>query len=68
MKVLLRNHGATLSGVKADLYTMIGVLYLLDFSDRSTPSLLGIDSKHSSGIPSTVSRLICHISSSSWTV
>ncbi|KAJ3575066.1 hypothetical protein NP233_g1356 [Leucocoprinus birnbaumii] len=37
MKVLLRNHGATLSGVKADLYTMIG-----------------IDSKHPSGIPSTI--------------
>ncbi|KAF9485978.1 hypothetical protein BDN70DRAFT_366948 [Pholiota conissans] len=37
MKVLLRNHGATLSGVKADLYTHIG-----------------IDSKHPSGIPSTI--------------
>ncbi|KAF8911463.1 translation initiation factor eIF 4e-like domain-containing protein [Gymnopilus junonius] len=37
MKVLLRNHGATLSGVKSDLYTVIG-----------------LDSKHSSGIPSTV--------------
>ncbi|KAK1234245.1 hypothetical protein PQX77_002552 [Marasmius sp. AFHP31] len=37
MKVLLRNHGSTLSGVKADLYTT-----------------LGIDSKHSSGIPSTI--------------
>ncbi|KAF5354856.1 hypothetical protein D9756_005447 [Leucocoprinus leucothites] len=37
MKVLLRSHGATLSGVKADLYTMIG-----------------IDSKHPSGIPSTI--------------
>ncbi|KAJ3506666.1 hypothetical protein NLJ89_g6744 [Agrocybe chaxingu] len=37
MKVLLRNHGVNLSGVKSDLYTVIG-----------------IDSKHPSGIPSTV--------------
>ncbi|KJA28923.1 hypothetical protein HYPSUDRAFT_197059 [Hypholoma sublateritium FD-334 SS-4] len=37
MKVLLGKHGATLSGVKADLYTTIG-----------------IDSKHPSGIPSTI--------------
>jgi len=37
MRVLLRNHGVNLSGVKSDLYTVIG-----------------IDSKHPSGIPSTV--------------
>ncbi|KAG9312074.1 hypothetical protein JVU11DRAFT_7356 [Chiua virens] len=37
MKVLLRRHGLNLSGVKSDLYTLIGV-----------------DSKHPSGIPSTV--------------
>ncbi|KAF8806536.1 hypothetical protein BYT27DRAFT_7191087 [Phlegmacium glaucopus] len=37
MRVLLRNHGLNLSGVKSDLYTVIG-----------------IDSKHPSGIPSTV--------------
>jgi hypothetical protein len=37
MKVLLRNHGVSLSGVKSDLYTGVG-----------------LDSKHSSGIPSTV--------------
>jgi len=37
MKILLRNHGVNLSGVKSDLYTS-----------------LGIDSKHASGIPSTV--------------
>ncbi|KZT23510.1 hypothetical protein NEOLEDRAFT_1095874 [Neolentinus lepideus HHB14362 ss-1] len=37
MKILLRNHGLNLSGVKSDLYTAIG-----------------IDSKHPSGIPSTV--------------
>ncbi|KAL1941429.1 hypothetical protein VTO73DRAFT_7246 [Trametes versicolor] len=37
MKVLLRNHGLNLMGVKSDLYTSIG-----------------IDSKHPSGIPSTV--------------
>ncbi|KAJ7209732.1 hypothetical protein GGX14DRAFT_452894 [Mycena pura] len=36
MKVLLRSHGVNLSGVKSDMYT-----------------LLGIDSKHPSGIPST---------------
>ncbi|KAL0571947.1 hypothetical protein V5O48_010019 [Marasmius crinis-equi] len=37
MKVLLRHHGSTLSGVKSDLYTR-----------------LGIDSKHASGIQSTI--------------
>ncbi|KAL7278236.1 hypothetical protein ACG7TL_008211 [Trametes sanguinea] len=37
MKVLLRNHGMNLMGVKSNLYTEIG-----------------IDSKHPSGIPSTV--------------
>jgi len=37
MKILLRNHGLNLSGVKSNLYT-----------------LLGIDSKHPSGIPSTI--------------
>ncbi|KAI8973993.1 hypothetical protein BD414DRAFT_498803 [Trametes punicea] len=37
MRVLLRNHGMNLMGVKSDLYTEIG-----------------IDSKHPSGIPSTV--------------
>ncbi|KAN0081239.1 protein of unknown function (DUF1917) domain containing protein [Tylopilus felleus] len=37
MKVLLRQHGVNLSGVKSDLYTTIG-----------------LDSKHPSGIPSTV--------------
>ncbi|KAL1681902.1 hypothetical protein EV122DRAFT_204784 [Schizophyllum commune] len=37
MRVLLRNHGVSLSGVKSDLYTYIG-----------------IDSKHPSGIPSTI--------------
>ncbi|KAJ8696909.1 hypothetical protein PTI98_006732 [Pleurotus ostreatus] len=37
MRVLLRNHGLNLSGVKSDMYTS-----------------LGIDSKHPSGIPSTI--------------
>ncbi|KAF9268639.1 hypothetical protein L218DRAFT_521664 [Marasmius fiardii PR-910] len=37
MKVLLRNHGCSLSGVKSDMYT-----------------ILGIDSKHPSGIQSTI--------------
>ncbi|KAL9712034.1 hypothetical protein Ac2012v2_005110 [Leucoagaricus gongylophorus] len=37
MKILLRNHGVNLAGVKADLYTVIGIY-----------------SKHPSGIPSTV--------------
>ncbi|KAI6125536.1 translation initiation factor eIF 4e-like domain-containing protein [Pisolithus croceorrhizus] len=37
MKVLLRQHGVNLSGVKSDLYTSIG-----------------LDSKHPSGVPSTV--------------
>ncbi|KAF5392399.1 hypothetical protein D9757_001542 [Collybiopsis confluens] len=37
MKILLRNHALILSGVKSDLYTM-----------------LGIDSKHPSGISSTI--------------
>ncbi|KAJ8581129.1 hypothetical protein M405DRAFT_752280 [Rhizopogon salebrosus TDB-379] len=39
MKVLLRHHGVNLSGVKSDLYTGIGKC---------------LDSKHPSGIPSTV--------------
>ncbi|KAG0702899.1 hypothetical protein DFH29DRAFT_804291 [Suillus ampliporus] len=39
MKILLRYHGVNLSGVKSDLYTGIGKC---------------LDSKHSSGIPSTV--------------
>ncbi|KAL4263029.1 UPF0696 family protein [Pleurotus pulmonarius] len=37
MRVLLRNHGLNLTGVKSDMYTS-----------------LGIDSKHPSGIPSTI--------------
>ncbi|KAF8891772.1 translation initiation factor eIF 4e-like domain-containing protein [Infundibulicybe gibba] len=37
MKILLRNHGVNLAGVKSDLYTVIG-----------------IDSKHPSGISSTI--------------
>ncbi|KAJ3763564.1 translation initiation factor eIF 4e-like domain-containing protein [Lentinula raphanica] len=37
MHILLRNHGFNLSGVKTNMYT-----------------LLGIDSKHPSGIPSTI--------------
>jgi len=37
MKILLKNHGMNLSGVKSNLYTGIG-----------------LDSKHASGIPSTV--------------
>jgi len=37
MRILLKNHGMNLSGVKSNLYTAIG-----------------LDSKHSSGIPSTV--------------
>lgn len=41
MKVLLRNHGVNLSGVKSDLYTGVG-----------------LDSKHSSGIPSTVWKTV----------
>lgn len=41
MKVLLRNHGMNLSGVKSNMYTA-----------------LGIDSKHPSGLQSTV--VPCH--------
>ncbi|KAF8161272.1 translation initiation factor eIF 4e-like domain-containing protein [Crassisporium funariophilum] len=37
MKILLRNHGVNLAGVKSNLYTSIG-----------------LDSKHASGIPSTI--------------
>ncbi|KAK2463138.1 hypothetical protein APHAL10511_004793 [Amanita phalloides] len=37
MKILIRNHGFYLNGVKSDLYTLIG-----------------LDSKHSSGIQSTI--------------
>ena len=31
MRVLLRRHGATLSGVKSDLYTLIGMTLLQSY-------------------------------------
>lgn len=31
MKVLLRNHGVSLSGVKSDLYTAIGPSFVIQF-------------------------------------
>ena len=64
MKVLLRNHGVNLSGVKSDLYTLIGQFFISDYIPRVHYLLPpGIDSKHPSGIPSTVrvplSFLVC---------
>lgn len=54
MKSLLKHHGFKLTGVKPDLYTAIGtILYLLQGSLMNI--LLGLDSKHKSGISSTVS-------------
>lgn len=32
MKVLLRQHGLNLSGVKSDLYTIIGMMSFIPFS------------------------------------
>jgi hypothetical protein len=54
MRVLLRNHGATLSGVKSNLYTTIGKMRLIFWFQQTNAKTLGIDSKHASGIPSTV--------------
>ena len=56
MKVLLRQHGLNLSGVKSDLYTIIGMMSFIPFHCLLI-SLEGLDSKHSSGIPSTVGSL-----------
>ena len=55
MKVLLRNHGASLSGVKSDLYTAIGQ-FLISEGLYTVFIILspGIYSKHPSGIFSTV--------------
>ncbi|KAG5342607.1 hypothetical protein C0989_012112 [Termitomyces sp. Mn162] len=54
MKILLRNHGIGLSGVKSDLYTALGgfSIELPSLSVNVDPSI-GIDSKHASGLPST---------------
>ena len=59
MKVLLRNHGLNLAGVKSNLYTMIGMFCMSGLQRfLSTPiAFPGLDSKHSSGIPSTVRAL-----------
>jgi hypothetical protein len=56
MKILLKNHGANLSGVKSDLYTLIGgwKLQLIRTANYQRPFIIGLDSKHASGIPSTV--------------
>jgi hypothetical protein len=58
MKVLLRQHGFNLSGVKSDLYTQLGknsiFLGLIHGSDSLSFLSPGIDSKHPSGLQSTV--------------
>jgi len=57
MKILLRNHGVSLAGVKADLYTVIGELCLVA-TNTYKYLLVGIDRNHPSGISSTVGRLV----------
>ena len=57
MKILLRNHGVNLAGVKADLYTVIGELCLVT-TKTYEPFLVGIDRNHPSGISSTVGCLV----------
>ena len=57
MRILLRNHGLSLSGVKSNLYTEIGRFYCFyprtcSITNSCVP---GVDSKHPSGIQSTVS-------------
>ncbi|PPR02133.1 LOW QUALITY PROTEIN: hypothetical protein CVT26_008824 [Gymnopilus dilepis] len=52
MRVLLRRHGATLSGVKSDLYTLIGMTLLQSYLASDEQAVLY---QHASGIPSTVS-------------
>lgn len=57
MKILLRNHGFNLSGVKSDMYTLLGngYVYYAQFRMVLTVSLsLGIYSRHPSGISSIV--------------
>ena len=61
MKVLLRNHGLNLMGVKTNLYTSIGV-FIIGRSPSHVALIVdvrmfhdtGLDSKHASGISSTV--------------
>jgi hypothetical protein len=57
MKILLKNHGMNLSGVKSNLYTAIGASNQKNFYFTEEFLIIdaGLDSKHSSGIPSTVS-------------
>lgn len=57
MRVLLRKHGMTLMGVKSNLYTAIGLCRILpQYCIRKTEyDHAGLDSKHASGIQSTVS-------------
>lgn len=53
MKVILRHHGLKLSGAKADLYTAIG-RSIIPYGNCPY-GVIGLDSKHPAGIPSTVS-------------
>ena len=58
MTVLLRNHGLNLMGVKTNLYTSIGKPVPLALDTHSGADAFcassGIDSKHPSGVSSTV--------------
>ena len=66
MEVLLRRHGVNLSGVKSNLYTAIGTWQAqlpcerraiegTECGHTRTNEFVGLDSKHPSGIQSTVS-------------
>ena len=67
MKVLLRHHGANLSGVKSNLYTAIGARRVSHVPRGTAPYSpavpAGLDSKHASGIQSTVGDHfpLCHL-------
>ena len=52
MRVLLRDVGARLSGVKPDLYTAVGSYQVSAYA--SLTLVAGLDSKHPSGVSSTV--------------
>lgn len=66
MRALVADHGLNVIGVKSNLYTAIGkTLFSFDVSDGSFCSAdylsgpcAGLDSKHPSGIQSTVSKPI----------
>ena len=55
LRVLLRKHGITPNGVKSNLYTSIGMIRISAIDASYAELCSGLDSKHPSGIQSTVS-------------